>query len=362
MSKKTYAIITSSGSCIPDRVIPNSHFLNHTFYDSAGRLFPKTNEEIVQQFANITGILERRYVDDDQQASDLGYLAALDAINKENIDPESFDYIIVAHNFGDVDKDKKRTDQVPALASRIKAKLGINNPNTVGYDLPFGCAGWLQGVIQAKCFIESGHAKKILVVGTETISRIYDPHDRDCMIFSDGAGAMVLEARESEQPIGILETKAQTMAVPYANILRMGSSYKPEANPNWLTVKMEGRKLYEQVVKHVPAIIKDCLESANVSIDEISKFLIHQANHKMDEAILKHLYELYDIKEAPLEKMPMTISFLGNSSVATLPTLYDLIQHDKLEGHKILPGDKIVFASVGAGINLNAVVYAVPAE
>lgn len=360
MAKKTCAVITGSGCYIPTKIIPNSYFMDHTFYDSSGKLFPKTNEEIIQRFADITGILERRYVEDGQQASDIGYLAADAAIKKTNIDPESLDFIIVAHNFGDVTLQSKRIDQVPALASRIKHKLNIQNPDSVAYDLPFGCAGWLQGVIQAKHYIESGLAKKILIVGTETISRIYDPHDRDCMIFSDGAGAIILEAKKSDLPIGILSTKAQTMAVPFANILRMGSSYNQEENPNWLTIKMEGRKLYEQVVKHVPAIMKSCLEAINMPIQEVSKFLIHQANHKMDEAILKHLFNLYGIKDAPLDRMPMTISTLGNSSVATLPTLYDLILDGKLDSHAIQSGDKLLFASVGAGINLNAMVYVVP--
>lgn len=360
MQKKTYAVIVGSGSYIPTVKIPNTYFLNHSFYDSSGKLFDRSNEEIIEKFAQITGIKERRYVESDQLASDIGALAAKAALENSDIDPETIDQIIVAHNFGDVLEDKKFIDQVPALSARIKYLLNIENPDCVAYDIPFGCAGWLQGMIQAKTFIESGIAKRVLVIGTETISRIVDPHDRDSMIFADGAGAILLEAKESEIPTGILHSKARTFAVPHAHILRMGNSYNTEENSPLLKIKMEGRRLYEQVITHVPAIIKECLEEAQIPIDEISNFLLHQANEKMDEAILKRLYKLYDRKEVPLEKMPMTISFLGNSSVATLPTLYDLIKKEQLAGHKIKPGEKIIFSSVGAGINLNALVYQEP--
>lgn len=360
MQKNVHAVIIGSGCHIPSVKIPNSFFLNHQFYDSSGKSFDRSNDEIIRKFAQITGIKERRYAEKDQLASDLGFFAAKEAIKSADIDPETIDQIIVAHNFGDISVEKKYIDQVPALSARIKCKLNIKNPNSVAYDLPFGCAGWVQGMIHAKNFIESGVAKRVLVVGTETISRVTDPHDRDSMIFSDGAGAIILEAVESEDPVGILETKAQTMAVPFAHILRMGGSYNLADKSNPLNIKMEGRKLYEQVITHVPSIIKDCLDSANISIYDISNFLFHQANEKMDEAILNRLFKLYGIEKTPLEKMPMTISFLGNSSVATLPTLYDLVKKGKLKEYEINPGDNIVFASVGAGINLNAVVYKEP--
>ena len=112
--------------------------------------------------------------------------------------PRQLDYILVAHNFGDVTEDNRRSDFVPTLAARVKHKLGIENPTTIAYDLPFGCPGWLQGVIQADYYLRSGDAKRVLVIGAETLSRVCDPHDRDSMIYADGAGAILLEARESD--------------------------------------------------------------------------------------------------------------------------------------------------------------------
>lgn len=114
------------------------------------------------------------------------------------------DYIIVAHNFGDVDANNKRSDFVPSIAARVKYKLEIENLYIVAYDLPFGCPGWLQGIIQADYYIKSGDAKRILVIGSEVLSRVCDPHDRDSMLYADGAGAVIIEAKENNVPVGIL--------------------------------------------------------------------------------------------------------------------------------------------------------------
>jgi 3-oxoacyl-[acyl-carrier-protein] synthase-3 len=122
---------------------------------------------------------------------------------------------------------------------------------------------------------------------------------------------------------------------------------------------MEGRKLYKYALNNVAGAIKETLDRAGIGIGEVKKLLLHQANGKMDEAILGALYDLYGTKPPP-EVMPMTISWLGNSSVATLPTLLDLITKGKLPPHEIHSGDVVVFASVGAGMHINAVVYRVP--
>lgn len=119
---------------------------------------------------------------------------------------------------------------------------------------------------------------------------------------------------------------------------------------------MYGRKLYQYALQHVPTALKAALEKAGIDVDNVSKVLIHQANGKMDDAIIERFYKLYD-KPVPEGVMPMTVSWLGNSSVATVPTLLDLILRDELEGHDINPGDLVLFASVGAGMNINAVVY-----
>ena len=120
---------------------------------------------------------------------------------------------------------------------------------------------------------------------------------------------------------------------------------------------MKGRKLYEYAVATVPGLVRKSLEKAGISLEQVDKVLIHQANGKMDAAILKRLFKLYGISEIPAGIMPMTISWLGNSSVATVPTLLDLVLKGRLEGHTLASGNHVVFASVGAGMNINAIVY-----
>lgn len=356
----TYSIILGSGSYVPTRRIPNEDFLQHAFYDQQGQQLEKMNEVIIQQFEHITGIRERRYVTDDLMASDIAYFAAKEALDSAQVDGETLDYIIVAHNFGDIRSDNPRSEFVPALASRVKHHLGIANPDTIVYDLPFGCAGWLQGVIQADFYIRSGSAKKVMIIGTETLSRICDPHDRDSMIYSDGAGAVILGATESTEPVGILAHCTRSYSDELAYVLKMGKSYNLNFGSDRLFLKMQGRKLYEQALKLVPAVIKEVINAAGLNISDIDKVLIHQANNKMDEAILRNLYALYGRVDIPDYVMPMTISWLGNSSVATLPTLYDLFSKGKLADQQISNGRTLIFASVGAGVNINAVIYKIP--
>ena len=163
MSSDNYSVITGTGSYIPTEQISNNEFLKNQFFNRDGKLINKTNQEIVDQFKAITTIEERRYVSKDLLTSDIAYFAAIKAIESSKINKEELDYIIVAHNFGDIKHNNKQVDIVPGLAARVKNRLEIRNPYTIAYDLPFGCPGWLQGMIQANYFIKSGDAKKILV-------------------------------------------------------------------------------------------------------------------------------------------------------------------------------------------------------
>jgi 3-oxoacyl-[acyl-carrier-protein] synthase-3 len=358
MNTSIYSVITGTGNYIPSRIIKNEDFLKNEFFETNGEKINKCNQEITDKFLEITTIAERRYITDDLTTSDMAFFAAQDAIKSAQIDQEELDYIIIANNFGDTRSDNRASDHVPAMASKVKQKLGIKNPETVAYDLTFGCPGWVQGVIQADYYIKSGDAKKILVIGAEVLSRISDPHDRDCMLYADGAGAVILEAKESTTPIGILAHKTRSDTFTHAGLLHMGPSYNPEfENPNDLFLKMNGRRLYQYALETVPQSIKACLDKINLPLTDVKKVLIHQANGKMDDAILKRLYALYNIAEAPENVMPMTVHTLGNTSVATLPTLLDLILKDNLDNHSIDKGDILIFASVGAGMNINAFIY-----
>jgi len=346
--------ITGSGSYIPDTIERNEDFHQHAFLNTDGTSIDYPNEVIVEKFKAITGIVERRYAEGHLTSSDLGALAAEKAINDANIDPEELDYIIVAHNFGDVKAGAIQSDILPCLASRVKHALRIKNPKCVAYDILFGCPGWVEGVIQAQAFIKAGMAKKCLVIGSETLSRVVDKHDRDSMIYSDGAGATIIEATDDEG--GILAHETASFTYDEAYYLFFGNSNNQELCRDTRYIKMHGRKIYEFALNNVPQAMKTCLDKSGVDIKDVKKVLIHQANEKMDEAIIKRFYRLYKTP-APEGIMPMSIHKLGNSSVATVPTLYDLIKNNKLENHKLNKGDVIIFASVGAGMHINAIVY-----
>ena len=337
--------------------IENKDYFKSIFFEKDQTLIKGSGEDIVRKFRDITGIRERRWVTKDQTTSEIAALAAERAIKTGNIDRETIDYIIVANNFGDVVKGTIQTDLLPSIAARVKNKLGIQNPGCVAYDIVFGCPGWIQGVIQADSFIKSGLAKRCLVIGAETLSRVVDVYDRDTMIFSDGAGAAIVEGVESDEKSGVLSSATVTHTKDEAFYLYFGQSNKPDSDPDIRYMKMNGRKIYEYSIINVPKAIKAALDKSGLPVEQLKKILLHQANEKMDEAIVQRFFKFYGIKPEISKVMPMSISELGNSSVATVPTLYDMILKGKLKNHIINKGDIIVFASVGAGMSINAVVY-----
>ena len=346
--------ITGSGNYIPLEVITNSDFAKNQFLNEDGSLFQNSNDVIAQKFQQITGIEERRYASKNLVTSDLAFFAAQKAIADANIDQETIDYIIFAHNFGNMKFGTIQSDAVPSLAARVKQKLKIKNPRCVSYDVLFGCPGWIEGVIQASAFIKAGMAKKCLVIGAETLSRVIDAHDRDSMIYSDGAGATIIEGTNDAG--GILAHASATFASDEADYLFFGNSYNKNFDQDIRYIKMFGRKIYEFALLEVPKAMKECLDESGIPITDIKKILIHQANEKMDEAIINRFFKLHNMA-TPAGIMPMSIHKLGNSSVATVPTLYDLLVKGKLENQEIHKGDHIIFASVGAGMNINCIVY-----
>ena len=346
--------ITGSGSYIPTEIVSNKDFAEHVFLNDDGTPFPHPNDIVAEKFLEITGIRERRYVTDDLQTSDIAFIASKKAIEDAKIDPETLDYIIFAHNFGNVKKGAIQTDLLPSLATRVKFDLRIKNPKCVAYDMLFGCPGWVEGVIQAQAFIKAGMAKKCLVIGAETLSRVVDLHDRDSMIYSDGAGATIVEATDDDG--GILAHETATFTYDEAFYLFFGNSFNKTHDPDVRYIKMHGRKIYEFALSQVPKAMKECLDNSGISINEVKKILIHQANEKMDEAIVQRFYKLYN-HTMPEGIMPMSIHKLGNSSVATIPTLYDSLVRGEIENQSLNKGDVILFASVGAGMNVNAIVY-----
>ncbi|GGF11207.1 3-oxoacyl-[acyl-carrier-protein] synthase-3 [Chishuiella changwenlii] len=346
--------IIGVGNYIPSETITNVFFEEHHFLDERGVTLKQNNETIAVKLKEITGIEERRYANKNQTASDLAFIAAQRAIENAGIDPETLDYIIFAHNFGDVKHDTIQSDMVPSLASRVKHLLQIKNNFCVAYDLLFGCPGWVEGVIQANAFIKAGIAKRCLVIGAETLSRVVDMHDRDTMIYADGAGAAILEIHNGEE--GLKSHLSASYTLTEKDYLFFGKSYNTESCPDVKYIKMIGRKIYEFALSNVPTAMKKCFDESGYDIKDLSKIIIHQANEKMDEAIVKRFFDLYNVP-MPKDIMPMVIEKLGNSSVATIPSLLAMIMNNELCDHEIKKGDVVLFASVGAGMNINAIVY-----
>ena len=358
MKKEIYTRIIGTGSYLAPQIIKNSYFLKHEFYEpSKKKIVGKTNEEIIQKFKEITNIDERRYVAKDQVTSDIATFAITDACESAGISLDSLDFIIVGHNFGDVYDGNVRIDTVPGLANKVKMKLNLKNPSCICHDVISGCPGWIQSMIIADAYIKSGFMKRGVVVGADVLSRISDPHDRDSMIYADGAGATIVEAIESDEPIGILSHSSRSDSVQYASLLTMGKSNNPDYEGDDLFVKMIGHKLYIYAINTVPGVVKESIEKAGLELGDIKKIFIHQANEKMDEAILGNLFKLYGETDIPEGIMPMSINRLGNSSTGTVPTLLDLVLKGKMEGHEVNKGDYTVLCSVGAGMNINSIVY-----
>lgn len=351
-------IIIGSGSYIPTKVIGREHFMDSDFYTDEGDKINKPNEEIIQKFVEITEIENRRYLEDDEYNSDLGFRAAKEAIYDAQIDPETIDYIIYASNFGEVDKNGM-SNFMPSMSARVKNKLGIKNRRCINYDMIFGCPGWVEAMILADTLIKANKAKLILVVGSETLSRVTDPYDRNKMIFADGAGAVVVKATDQEN-VGIIADATICDNDAELNYLENSPSLNKEVDQKPLYIRMHGRKIYEYALKNVPDAIKETIDKAGLTIDNIDKILIHQANAKMDYAMISRLFKLYGKTDYDHDIAPMTIQQFGNSSVATIPTMYDLIIKDEMKGHRFKEKGNIVFASIGAGMNINAIVYRFP--
>jgi 3-oxoacyl-[acyl-carrier-protein] synthase III len=351
-------IIIGSGSYLPNRVVGRDFFLDSEFYTEDGVKIDKPAEETIAKFVEITEIENRRFIENDLSNSQIGYEAAKIAIEDAKIDQEELDYIIYASNFGEVTVNGY-ADFMPTMAARVKNKLGIKNRKCITYDMLFGCPGWVEAMILADNLIKANVAKTILVIGAETLSRVTDPYDRNKMIFADGAGAVVVK-RTDEENVGIIAHNTICDNGPELNYLANGSSLNKDSDQNRIYVRMQGRKIYEYALKNVPIAIKETIDDAGLSIQDIDKILIHQANAKMDYAMIERLHKLYDVKDYDHSVSPMTIQDFGNSSVATIPTMFDLIIKGKMAGHSFKDKGNVVMTSVGAGMNINAIVYRFP--
>jgi 3-oxoacyl-[acyl-carrier-protein] synthase III len=348
--------IAGTGTKLPERRIENSFFLDRVFMDQNGVTNPKPQADIIAKLEQITGIRERGYISEKGDSVPLMVDAALAALNDWGQDKNLIDGIIVAHNAGNMLEGRQGFHTVPNMAALLKNRLGITNYECFAYDLLFGCPGWLQGIIQAHQAIQMGDAKHVLVVGIEVASRLLDPHDLDSLILADGCGAAVISGTTDEQ-VGIISYATYSHALDDISCIYLDRSYNKEIEAPTL-FKMNGKDVYKYATVWVPKVIKKALDKAGMDVSEVDMFLFHQANGKMLHAFANNLAQMYGVQGLSFEgKIPTTIEFTGNTSVATIPTMLDLIRKNELATYNIKPGDTVVFASVGAGMHCNALVY-----
>ena len=353
---KPNSLILGTGSVIPEMLVLNSQFVSNEFYDRNGVKIERSGNEIVEKLEAITGIRERRYVPFDQDSIELMTAASRLAVADAGLDVNDLSGIIVAHNAGNMVPQTGVFHTVPNLAASLKNDLNCTNHDCFAYDILFGCPGWIQGVIQAHQAIRCGDAENILVTGLEVASRMLDPHDVDSMILADGCGACVVSQSDVESK-GIISYATYSHAQDDHRIIYLGESNKKGVAGSCY-FHMNGREVYKYATEWVPKVIKDALDKANLDIGDVDRFLFHQANAKMLAAIAKNLAEIYGVSVDTFDgKIPSTIEFLGNTSVATIPTMLDLIRKNKLDGYAITDGQISVMASVGAGMHCNALVY-----
>lgn len=316
--------ITGIGASLPEKVLTN--------YDLE-KMVDTSDEWITTR----TGIRERRIAAENIAASDLSSGAAKQAMEMAKLKPEEIDLIIVCTVTPDM--------MYPSTAAIVQNNIGASNASA--FDLSAGCTGFIYGVTTAKQFVKSGFYKHIIVIGCDVLSRVTDFTDRNtCILFGDGAGAVVVSRTEEE---GIIDEyiKAEGSGGKFLSLPGGGSRFP--ASLETIEKKMhytymEGTEVFKFAVKAMPEAVNNLMNRVSSSIDEIDYLIPHQANIRIIESAAKRL-------GMPMHKIGMTIDKYGNMSSASIPvTLYD----DFME-KKIKKGDKIVLVGFGAGLTYGAV-------
>jgi 3-oxoacyl-[acyl-carrier-protein] synthase-3 len=314
-----YSKIIATGSYLPAKVLTNNDL---------AKMVDTNDEWIVER----TGIKERRIVNENENTSDMAYQAALSAIQMAQIDPSSIDFILVATATPD--------SVFPSTACILQHKLGIKGGGA--YDMQAACSGFIYALATADSYIKAGLAKRILVVGADSLSRIVDYTDRGtCILFGDGAGAVILEASDE---VGILgaELKADGSYGPI--LTSSGHLYNGQIKGSPY-IYMDGQAVFKFAVKSLTAIAKDLLAKVGMASSEINWMIPHQANLRIIEATAKML-------GTPMDRVVVTVDRHGNTSAASIPLALDVAVRDG----RIKRGDNLLFEGIGAGFTWGAVI------
>lgn len=298
--------IYGTGSCVPERVVTN---------DDLSKTLDTSDEWIRTR----TGIEKRHIAGNSETASMLAVKAARKALENAKMQPNEIDAILVATTSGDY--------TFPNTASIVQKELGAEN--AACFDISAACTGFIYAFSVANAYIMSGMYKKVLVIGAEIMSSLVDWTDRSvCVLFGDGAGAVVLGGSETGSHITRLHSNGGK-----GKVLTSGGLKKEY-------IKMDGQEVFRFAVKKVPESIEEVLQEAGVSHEEIKYFILHQANVRIIEAVAKRL-------KLPMDKFPVNLREYGNTSAASIPILLDELNRSE----KLQTGDKLILSGFGAGLS-----------
>lgn len=314
--------ILGTGSALPNKVVSN---------DDLAQVMDTSDEWIRTR----TGI-RNRHIAVEETTTGLAVNAAKKALEAAGLSGDDLDLIIAATVSSDY--------LFPTLACEIQAALGAKR--ATAFDISAGCSGFLFALATADGYFATGRFHKALIIGAEVLSKMMDWSDRStCVLFGDGAGAAVV-SDEGNQLLSMVQGSdgAGGMALMCEN-RPVNNIYRQLGPQNYSFTKMNGPEVYKFAVRTVPHAISEALEKAEVAVDDVKYFLLHQANLRIIESVAKRLGQ-------PMDKFPTNLEECGNVSAASVPILLDKVRREGL----IDKGDKIVMAGFGAGLTWGACV------
>ena len=321
--------IKGTGSCIPNRIVPNSYF---------EKMIDTSDEWIVTR----TGIQSRRMIEPGQAMSDLATPASERALEMAGLPPEKLDLIIVGTSTADM--------LSPSAACIVQHRLGAKN--AVAFDINAACPGFIYGLAVAQKFMQDGSHQNVLVVGGEIVSNRIDYKDRaTCVLFGDGAGAVVLGHSNGNRDGEILATQINSDGDLWELLYLPGGGSRHPPSYQMLDeglnyVRMQGNEVFKYAVRTMTDAAQKIMESAEITSKEIDWFIPHQANIRIMEEVARRL-------EIPMEKVIITVHKYGNTSAASIPTALD----EAVRSNKIKRGDLILVNSFGAGFTWGAALF-----
>ena len=319
--------ITGSGSATPEVALDN-HQLS--------QMVETSDEWITAR----TGIRERRIADAQSSVSAIATTAAQRAIAMAGIAPEDLDLILLATS---------TPDDLFGTACKIQTLLGATQ--AVAFDMTAACSGFVFGMVTAAQFIRTGTYKNVLLIGADILSRWVNWSDRgSCILFGDGAGAVVMQANESDRFLGFElrsdGTLNQSLQLAYNAQNKEIVNGFTVSHGTYQPITMNGKDIYRFAVQKVPEVIEKALFRSNMGADEVDWLLLHQANQRILDAVAQRL-------NIPAEKVISNLAHYGNTSAASIPLALD----EAVRQGKIQPGDVIASAGFGAGLTWGAAIF-----